>query len=115
MKCEGTNMAAVKCPHCGSEYVIKKGTTDEMSKSTENYYCQACKKNFGISTGKETAKGTWLMTFYEKGNLGRDFIEVYKKADGSISINQKKGGKSYIKKLYTSVKCGCKSIYFRSE
>ena len=87
-------MDGLKCPHCGSKYVIYKGTTDSVSKSSKNYQCQGCSKTFSLDTDKQSAQGIWLMTFCngERG-YSEQFIEVYRAPSGAININQKKSGK----------------------
>lgn len=88
------------CPHCGSKYVTFKGTDESFEKTSKNYYCQSCKKSFTVDTGKNSAKGTWLMTVSgdKLYNEYRKSAEIYL-SDTGITINQKADGKYLTRKV----------------
>ena len=86
---------AQNCPHCGSKYTEKRGTDETFSEKKHNFRCLSCKKDFSVRESKRSAKGSWLMTFYDRsGDIDySDRIELYRDSSGNISINQKKGSK----------------------
>ena len=71
-------MAELKCPKCGSKYVIKKNEVSDTP-----YLCQACNHKFGL-TEKET--GGELIAVLQGD--GSDKIEVFKKSDGTFYFVQ---------------------------
>ena len=83
------------CTHCGSKYTEFKRTEDSFEKKSEIYFCQSCKREFAISTAKNAAAGTWLMTLYgnKKYSFSEEYdqlAEIYRKSDGTLVINEKK-------------------------
>ncbi|MBQ5389989.1 MAG: hypothetical protein IIU58_03695 [Clostridia bacterium] len=108
-------MAEIKCTHCGSKYTEYKRTENGFSADGKVYYCQSCKKEFRVGNEKESASGEWLMTLmnddaYNNKTLYKaTFMEVYRRADGMLVINQKHGNK------YTTVNRALKIKAERNE
>ncbi len=88
----------VLCTHCGSKYTEFRRTEDSFEKKSAIYFCQSCKREFDVSTAKNAATGTWLMTLYGDKRYSfmeekyDDVAEIYRNADGALVINEKKGG-----------------------
>lgn len=57
---EGSVGVKPSCPHCGSEHVVRNGTTHDL----QRYKCRDCRKTFNALTGTPLArlrmKGKWL-------------------------------------------------------
>ena len=98
-------MAASQCPHCGSKYITFNGKTESFEKTTENYYCQSCRKSFGVDLKKQSADGTWLMTIYDGEGFGsyRKELQIYKTENG-YKLNQKQDDKFLTRAVRPKVK-----------
>lgn len=83
-------MAADKCLHCGSKYITFVEKKDSFEKTTEVYYCLACKQKFNVDAKKRSADGTWLMTVYDDpvGASYKKELQIYRTKRG-YKLNQK--------------------------
>lgn len=97
-------MEKIKCKHCGSSYVdLIKTVNGERSKE-RTYYCSSCKKEFVIKDEENKASGD-LIARFESNDYGYEkesFIEVYRDANGKISVYQYESYyKKYLKRNVT--------------
>ena len=94
-------MADQHCRLCGSKYVTFKGKEENIERVVESYYCQSCKKNFTVTTNKNSGSRTWLMTISGDKMFSeyRRKLEIYKTPNG-ITFGQTVDGK-YLTRNFT--------------
>ncbi len=73
------NINGVKCPHCGSEKVMRNG---KMKNKTPRFYCNNCKKGYSLYTG------TYLQNIKKKNKLF-EYIPLKMSEEGSLRMCSK--------------------------
>lgn len=98
-------MAEQLCKLCGSKYVTFKNKEESIDKIVETYYCQSCRKNFTVTTNKNSGSKTWLMTVYGDKHFDeyRRKLEIYKTPNG-ITFGQTVEGKYLTRSFAPKVK-----------
>jgi transposase-like protein len=68
------NIHGMKCPHCGSERVMKNG---RMKNQTPRFFCNTCQKGYSLYTG------TYLQNIKKKNKLF-EYISLRMSDDGTL-------------------------------